>query len=458
MGRQRTGLAQRRRAVGLSQDALADRLGVDRTTVSRWERGATEPQLTLRCRLANVLDITLDDLNALLATDRTAAEASSAGPPLLLPDLRADQSAPPGDDHALIDDAVDGLRAALSMAKDAVQRRALLRLAATLGVLGASPGLLGRLAEQGLSGPVDGELVAALDAVTAGYAALAMHVPPAEYVRSASDHERRLSVLLQRSMSPSQRRQLLRTAGETAALVGWFANSAGRDRAADGSYERARAFAREADDRLLEANICGLQASLHSRIVRGEIAPSERSARLLDIALALAPAAGHRTRRWLAATRAFEHAASGDAERFAALATAAAAEPDGAPHPTSGFFTASAFFASWSAEFVGKYRGLGLLALDRPVGAVAALREALRATGENVSRGTLLTDLAAAYAAAGDIEQACAHAHEALDHGGTRPRTLQRLRGVRRHFRRVAHHAVDELDERLHGPDVALAG
>ena len=452
MGTRRTGLAQRRRAVGLSQDALADRLGVDRTTVSRWERGATDPQLALRCRLANVLDIALDDLNGLLAVARAPEPSHPPG--------EQPYPAPPAhdpqpsmflfDDQALIDDAVNGLRAALSTAEDPVHRRALLRLAATLGMLGVAPDLLGRLAEQGLAGPVDAELTEALETVTTGYAALAMHVPPADYVDPVSSHQRRIEALLARPMRPEYRRRLLHTAGETAALVGWFAHSAGRDGDGDAGYERARAFARESDDRLLEANICGLQASLHSRIVRGELAHSPRSARLLDIALALAPASGHRTRQWLAATRAFEYAAAGDAERFTALSAAAADEPGGDPPAVSGFFTTAAFFASWNAEFVGKYHGLGLLALDRPIGALRGLTSALLATEENVSRGTLLADLTAAHGAGGDVEQACAYAHRLLDIvGETRPRTLQRLRGARRRFRHAAHPAVDALDDRL---------
>jgi transcriptional regulator with XRE-family HTH domain len=37
-------LRQWRDAEGLSQEALSDRLGVDALTISRWERGDTEPQ------------------------------------------------------------------------------------------------------------------------------------------------------------------------------------------------------------------------------------------------------------------------------------------------------------------------------------------------------------------------------------------------------------------------------
>src|SRR6185503_14870842 len=40
----RTALARRRRALGMSQELLAIRLGVDVKSVARWESGASEPQ------------------------------------------------------------------------------------------------------------------------------------------------------------------------------------------------------------------------------------------------------------------------------------------------------------------------------------------------------------------------------------------------------------------------------
>jgi tetratricopeptide (TPR) repeat protein/transcriptional regulator with XRE-family HTH domain len=60
-------LAQRRRAVGLTQEQLAERLGVERTTVLRWERGETQPQPWLRPKLAAALGISADRIEELLA-------------------------------------------------------------------------------------------------------------------------------------------------------------------------------------------------------------------------------------------------------------------------------------------------------------------------------------------------------------------------------------------------------
>jgi tetratricopeptide (TPR) repeat protein/transcriptional regulator with XRE-family HTH domain len=66
-------LAQRRKAVGLTQEQLAERLGVERTTVVRWERGETQPLPWLRPRLARALGVSADRLEELLAADGAPA-------------------------------------------------------------------------------------------------------------------------------------------------------------------------------------------------------------------------------------------------------------------------------------------------------------------------------------------------------------------------------------------------
>jgi tetratricopeptide (TPR) repeat protein/DNA-binding XRE family transcriptional regulator len=60
-------LAQRRKALGLTQEKLAELLGVERSTVVRWERGETQPQPWLRPKLAEALRVSADRIEQLLA-------------------------------------------------------------------------------------------------------------------------------------------------------------------------------------------------------------------------------------------------------------------------------------------------------------------------------------------------------------------------------------------------------
>ena len=61
-------LAQRRKALGLTQEALASLLDVERSTVVRWERGETEPLPWIQPRLADALRVSADRLAELLTT------------------------------------------------------------------------------------------------------------------------------------------------------------------------------------------------------------------------------------------------------------------------------------------------------------------------------------------------------------------------------------------------------
>ena len=63
-----TELRERRRALGLTQEALADRLGVSRVTLAKWETD------TLRIEHAAMLALALDALSQ----ERAARQETSA--------------------------------------------------------------------------------------------------------------------------------------------------------------------------------------------------------------------------------------------------------------------------------------------------------------------------------------------------------------------------------------------
>lgn len=58
--------------LGLSQERFAEAVGVDRSTVLRWERGETSPQPWHRHRLAEVLQVTPPELADLFCEDRSS--------------------------------------------------------------------------------------------------------------------------------------------------------------------------------------------------------------------------------------------------------------------------------------------------------------------------------------------------------------------------------------------------
>jgi DNA-binding XRE family transcriptional regulator/GGDEF domain-containing protein len=81
MGRRRDDLAARRRSRGLTQEALAHRLQVERTTVARWEAGDTTPLPWVRPRLAVLLQVTPNQLASILDTDGNGPGLLAAASP-----------------------------------------------------------------------------------------------------------------------------------------------------------------------------------------------------------------------------------------------------------------------------------------------------------------------------------------------------------------------------------------
>ncbi|MDQ3579167.1 MAG: helix-turn-helix domain-containing protein, partial [Actinomycetota bacterium] len=64
--------------MGFTQEGLANQVGVEVSTMSRWERGDLTPQAWRRRRIATALDVSMECLNALLAPTSSIAGAPPA--------------------------------------------------------------------------------------------------------------------------------------------------------------------------------------------------------------------------------------------------------------------------------------------------------------------------------------------------------------------------------------------
>lgn len=112
-------LSARRKQAGLSQEALAERLGVSRQAVSKWERSESSPDTDNLIALAQLYGVSLDDLLyvddemrddvAFEAADRAAGRETEAGAP-----ASGNATSPPAS-SAAVPEASDGAEDAATM-------------------------------------------------------------------------------------------------------------------------------------------------------------------------------------------------------------------------------------------------------------------------------------------------------------------------------------------------------
>ncbi|MGH3867654.1 MAG: helix-turn-helix transcriptional regulator [Pseudonocardiaceae bacterium] len=80
IGRKRVLLVRARKAAGFTQEELAYRLHVDRSTIVRWESGENEPLPWLWPKLADLLGVTRARLGELFAIEtQTGSDATEVG-------------------------------------------------------------------------------------------------------------------------------------------------------------------------------------------------------------------------------------------------------------------------------------------------------------------------------------------------------------------------------------------
>lgn len=221
----RPGLVAARKAAGLSQECLAERMGVERSTVQRWEAGHSTPQPGHRPELATVLSISHDKLAELLADQPCSDDQFRTTPVLSTASRSGDAGA---DEHAGGDD-----RLPFTPGDDLTDRRQALTLLGTSTVgLGAAQADLDsftqsaveameftRRAEASELGP---RTLEHLDSVVSDLAATTNHTPPGELFPKARWYRRQTEDLIAGRHTLREGRELYCHAGSLSIILAWL--------------------------------------------------------------------------------------------------------------------------------------------------------------------------------------------------------------------------------------------
>lgn len=258
MALRRRRFAARRRACGYSQDTFAQAVGVDRTTVGRWEIAASEPQPWHRRKIARLLDLSLDELAGLLAGDSVAGDGVTPHT---------------GEQSMSVDDAAEELRERLLSAA-AVDAHAMSLLAAQADHIREVDRMLGaRAAEPLMRG----------------------HLASLDQLRTFS-------------ISTRQREPLARLYANAATLAGWQCLDLGSHTKAWQHYEAAKDAAREEGSPVALAHAMAEQA-----YVLVDVGEQDGAVQLVEYSCAVAGTlAPPLMLAWLSAVRGEVSAAAGN--------------------------------------------------------------------------------------------------------------------------------------------------
>ncbi|MFI1092655.1 helix-turn-helix domain-containing protein [Streptomyces sp. NPDC020917] len=409
----RRGLARRRRALGYSQERLAEAVSVDRVTVGRWERGETDPQPNLRLRLAGILQATAAELDDLLK--REDESPTQAQVPAVSPDASGAHS-----EAGCLDD---------------MMRREFLRLASITGALVALPAdAPGQLPVREL--PDVQAMTPQLWSVY-GLARNKSSVYPLVREQLAD-----LTALLGRSHRDAVHRELCGQAADLFQLAGEILFDGNRYTEAAQCYGLAASASREAANPDLWAASLTRHAfiGLYDRRFR-EAAP------MLDAAGRLAQKGDPclSTRHWIAAVQAQVHAGLGDLDACNRALDQAEEVRDLAEPCPGGWLR---FDGSRLAE----ERGSCYVTLGRHDLAEEALADALGHQLSPRRRGSVLIDLAVIGARRQDVDRLVSYGTAALElaqrtSSGYVGKRLDGLRGHLAPF--LADRRVADLNEHI---------
>ncbi|SEF55661.1 Helix-turn-helix [Nonomuraea solani] len=386
MAGKRRRLADRRKALGYSQEFFADELGIDRTTASRWERGETEPCPYIRPKLCAVLQVTPDELDDLL-TLRCESAVAAVSAPIIMGRVVPEP--------------------ALTGEADDMYRRELLRLLSIAGTLMVLPQPASAQPQDWLGQGDEADDIEQ-HALLSGHLwqVFALSKSKRLVYPLVHDQLRLLVKQMDQAHSARARRQLCLLACDLFQLAGEILFDSNRYTDAAYCYTMAVNAGREA--RCYDRWACALTRQAFINMYDQEY-PEASS--VLSAAARIAEQGDSRlsTRYWVAAVQAEAHAGDGDrtaCERALAIAD----EVLNLAHPVS-----PGGWLRFDGSRLAEERGTCYLTLGQTDLAETSLNAALNQATSLRRRGSLLTDLAALGIQRRSLDQFLHYAGDAVD-------------------------------------------
>lgn len=395
-------LAQRRKAAGMSQEKLAELVGVDPSTVRRWEAGTCEPQPWHRPKLADLLEVSKDRLD------------------MLLMDVEFRPQEP-------LEIAAQPLSGASTTRRQAL-------LSAITAVAGAA-GLLD-LEQAGGSRRLGVNDIARLDALTALYQTVDREHGGGDLWAEVARFADAVTAMLRQSYPESLAPSLLRSVAAARRLAGWTAFDACRHLDAARHFQAAERAAVAAKDSLLAAQVRYSQALQLQHLRHNEDALAVLRLAQHQLGTAATPAVS----AMLGGVEAASLAAVGD-RRGALTALGRADEAFGRVNPGrepewTRFYDRGELLAQYGRVYRDFARHDGRSA----EAAVGWVREAIPALGAQQIRSVVLNGvgLCSALFLAGERQEALKVGAGVMKQAGqiSSPRVLDRLRNIRRDLMR----------------------
>ncbi|WP_441245221.1 helix-turn-helix transcriptional regulator [Kitasatospora sp. McL0602] len=402
---------------GFTQESLAEAMGVDRSTIGRWERGGTSPQPWQMAKLGRLLGVGRDELSTALGTS-SATPLTGAAP---TEGSRADRNQRPkgdtlhpGSAGATVGDAAmprmdGGVRVGCRTADGRIifvtmPRQALAQgVSAISGVTRLSGLAVPEVQAQPPTPTLELHPVESLRSLRRSLVECDNVLGPREVVATAQEHIQ-LIQQLRRGAAGHDRQALLQVLAEYAEFCSWLHQDGGDHRAAQYWAGRATDWASACGDHDLTAYITARKAQL-----AGDMKESVDAVDLADYAQRLARP-GSRLSAMGAVYGAHGHALLGDeltAQHTFDRALALIAEPSAAPVGRGRWL---------DAAYVEAQRARSLSLLGRHHEAVAGFEQAIRSLPPNFrrDRGVYLARSAISQVVASGPEQAAATGEAAL--------------------------------------------